>query len=43
MIRNLWNGEWKNIQFDEKTSEKEKFKISNYGRIINCKDENKEF
>ena len=43
MIRNLWNEEWKTIQFDEKISKKEKFKISNYGRIINCKDENKEF
>ena len=43
MIRNLWNEEWKTIQFDEKISEKEKFKISNYGRIINCKNENKEF
>lgn len=43
MIRNLWNEEWKTIQFDEKISEKEKFKISNYGRVINCKDKEKEF
>mgnify|MGYP000648644076 CR=1 FL=1 len=43
MIRNLWNEEWKDIQFDEKISEKEKFKISNYGRIINCKDEENQF
>ena len=39
MIRNLWNEEWKNIQFDEKIAAKEKFKISNYGRIINSKKE----
>lgn len=39
MIRNLWNEEWKDIQFDDKISEDEKFKISNYGRIINCKTE----
>lgn len=37
MIRNYWNEEWKAIEFDDKISEKEKFKISNYGRIINCK------
>lgn len=34
--------EWKEIKFDEGISEKEKFKISNYGRILNCKGE-KEF
>jgi hypothetical protein len=39
MIRNLWQEEWKVIQFDEKISVKEKFKISNYGRVINCKNE----
>jgi len=38
-IRDLWKEEWKVIQFDENISEKEKFKISNYGRIINCKYE----
>lgn len=42
MIRNLWQEEWKNIQFDYKIAEKEKFKISNYGRVINCSKE-KEF
>lgn len=39
MIRNLWQEEWKPIQFDDKISEKQKFKISNYGRIINCTTE----
>lgn len=34
MIRNLWNEEWKDIKFDEKISDKEKFKISNFGRVI---------
>ncbi|QNM87060.1 HNH endonuclease [Polaribacter pectinis] len=43
MIRDLWNEEWKDIQFDEKISKKEKFKISNYGRIINCKNEEKPY
>jgi len=42
MIRNYWNEEWKVIEFDDKISEKEKFKISNYGRVINCKTD-KEF
>lgn len=42
MIRNYWKEEWKEIVFDDKISEKEKFKISNYGRILNCKGE-KEF
>ena len=42
MIRNYWNEEWKEIVFDDKISENEKFKISNYGRIINCKTD-KEF
>jgi hypothetical protein len=42
MIRNHWNEEWKEIEFDDKISENEKFKISNYARIINCKT-NKEF
>lgn len=39
MIRNYWNEEWKVIDFDDNISENEKFKISNYGRIINCKGE----
>lgn len=34
MIRNFWDEEWKDIQFDEKISEKTKFRISNYGRVI---------
>lgn len=38
MIRNYWNEKWKEIVFDKSISENEKFKISNYGRIINCKD-----
>ncbi len=28
---------WKDIEFDEGISKREKFKISNYGRILNCK------
>lgn len=39
MIRNYWNEEWKKIVFDNKIAESEKFKISNYGRILNCKGE----
>lgn len=42
MIRNYWNEKWKEIEFDDNISENEKFKISNYGRIINCKTQ-KEF
>ncbi|NJB37557.1 MULTISPECIES: HNH endonuclease [Flavobacteriaceae] len=42
MIRNFWNEEWKEIKFDEKISKDAKFKISNYGRVINCKGD-KEF
>ncbi|MGK0412421.1 MAG: hypothetical protein ACJA1B_000616 [Polaribacter sp.] len=42
MIRNFYNEEWKEIQFDEKISKKLKFKISNFGRVINCSSE-KEF
>jgi hypothetical protein len=41
-VDNYWNEEWKEIVFDEGISEKEKFKISNFGRIKNCKTE-KEF
>lgn len=37
MIRNNWNEKWKTITFDDNISENEQFKISNYGRIINCK------
>lgn len=39
MIKSYWNEEWREIKFDEKISEKEKFKISNFGRILNCKGE----
>ena len=42
MIRNYWNEEWKEVEFDDGIAENEKFKISNYGRIINCKTD-KEF
>ncbi len=42
MIKSYWNEEWKDIQFDDDIAENEKFKISNYGRILNCKGE-KEF
>ncbi|MEL4308695.1 HNH endonuclease [Joostella sp. CR20] len=38
MIRNYWNEEWKDVVFDEKISKSEKFKISNYGRVIKYKD-----
>lgn len=37
MIKGYWNEEWKEIQFDDGISDGEKFKISNFGRIINCK------
>jgi len=37
MTRNYWKEEWKEIEFDDRISEKEKYKISNYGRILNCK------
>jgi hypothetical protein len=39
MIRNYWNEKWKDVVFDENIADNEKFKISNYGRIINCKTE----
>lgn len=39
MIRNYRNEQWKTIKFDDKIAENENFKISNYGRIINCKGE----
>jgi len=38
VIQNYRNEKWKVIQFDGKISENEKFKISNYGRILNCKE-----
>ncbi len=37
MIRNRKNEKWKEIKFDDKIAENEKFKISNYGRVLNCK------
>lgn len=40
MIRNLWQEEWKILQFDEKIADDGQiFKISNYGRIIRCTEE----
>jgi len=42
MIRNYRNETWKQVIFDDGIAENQKFKISNYGRIINCKGE-KEF
>ena len=40
MVQSFWNEEWKTIRFDNKIAQTETFKISNYGRVINCKDEN---
>lgn len=37
MVKSFWDEKWKKIIFDEKISENENFKISNYGRVINCK------
>jgi len=37
MIRNEWSEKWKEIKFDDEISKEEKYKISNYGRILNCK------
>lgn len=39
MIRNFRNEEWKDMVFDDAISDDAKFKISNHGRIINCKGE----
>ena len=39
MIRNYWNEKWKVIVFDDKIIDDGGFKISNYGRILNCKGE----
>ena len=39
MIRKFANEKWKEVKFDDKISKKEKFKISNYSRIINCQGE----
>lgn len=37
MSKHLGKEKWVDIIFDARISEKEKFKISNYGRILNCK------
>ena len=37
MIRNFYNEQWKDIIFDDKIAKFEKYKISNYGRVLNCK------
>ncbi len=39
MERNYWNEKWKEIEFDDKISENEKYKISTYGRLLNCNSE----
>ncbi len=39
MVNSYWNEEWKEVKFDDGIAENEKFKISNYGRILNCKGE----
>tara|TARA_B110000902_G_scaffold171903_1_gene195650 strand:+ start:128 stop:679 length:552 start_codon:yes stop_codon:yes gene_type:complete len=39
VIRNLYNEQWKDIQFDKIISLAEKFKISNYGRVIGFKED----
>ncbi|EMY80283.1 HNH endonuclease [Psychroflexus gondwanensis] len=36
MIRNYWNEQWKPVVFDEKIADTEKYKVSNYGRLIKC-------
>ena len=38
-MKHYRNEEWKTMKFDSAIAEKEKFKISNYGRILNCKGE----
>jgi len=39
MIKSYRNEEWKTLVFDEGISKHHKFKISNFGRLINCKNE----
>ncbi|MAO07797.1 MAG: HNH endonuclease [Alteromonas sp.] len=39
MIQNLRKEQWRDIVFDDGIDPNEKFKISNYGRIINCNRE----
>ncbi len=43
MTKDYWGETWEEIIFDENISEQEKFKISNYGRIKNCKNGNEIF
>lgn len=43
MVSKNWNEEWKEIIFDDRISENEKFKISNLGRIKNCKNKEEYF
>jgi hypothetical protein len=38
-MRSFWGEKWKEITFDEGISDAAKFKISNHGRILNCKSE----
>ena len=38
-MRNSWKEQWKEIVFDDKIAENSKFKISSYGRILNCNGE----
>lgn len=39
MIRNYRNEKWKAVEFDDGIAENEKFKVSNYGRVLSCKCE----
>lgn len=39
MIKNHRNEEWRDIVFDDKIADDAKFKISNYGRVIDCRTE----
>ncbi|WP_233898333.1 helix-turn-helix domain-containing protein [Tenacibaculum piscium] len=39
VTRNYYNEKWAEIQFDDAISKSEKFIISTYGRVINCKNE----
>jgi len=37
MVKSYWNEDWKDVIFDENISEREKFQISNYGRVKSLK------
>ena len=39
MVKSYRNEQWKEVKFDDKISEDEKFKISSFGRLLNCKGE----